>query len=501
MPSDFLTDYRQRFRAFHHHRQQADYLFFSGQKETREVSFFAAEFSDLFLLSALASLRQELADLPSYRETERAALQLLLAQASHEHLTRRVQAITDEIHAYEARATIRWEGEPLSFPASAAQLRTEPSATKRHDLAARRAEVVKGAQDLRAERLEKLHAAAQEFGHETYVAMYQAWRGIAYETLATQLQAFLAQTESPYVAALSPLLVREAHVTRDEATRADLGYFLRLARFDAWFPAWQLKHVARETFSGLGIFTYKQDNLVMDDEPRPRKDARTFHFPIQVPDEIKVVFTPGAGARNYASFLHELGHAQHFAWTSRQLYPEFQLAGDGAVRDGFALLFAGLLADERWLRDLLSVAESQEFRHLLAVQKLLRIRRHAAKLRYEVELHAGQLVSAAGARYSELLSDAVRVAYDETEHLRDLEDGLATADSLRAHAFEAQLREQLKTKFGSRWWTSRKAGDYLIDLWNTGGRYSAEELARLIDLGALSFDWLAEDCLRNLAAS
>jgi hypothetical protein len=496
MPSTFLTEHRQRFSEFQTHLHHDQYLFFSGQKAQLETHHLTAEYSDLFSLATRTELQQELDT--ATRDIDRAAIQWLLANASHARLTSSVRALTDEIAAYEARATIVWEGDTISFPFAATILRDEPNPTRRHDLAARRAEVIKGCQDLRAERMETLHATAQALGAENYLTLYRQQRGVDYETLAAQLQSFLTQTESAYVAALSSALRREANVTLDEATSADLPYFQRLARFDCFFPAWQLKHAYRETFSGLGIFTYQQANIVIDDQPRPRKTTKSFHFPIRVPDEIKVLVTMQDGAHNYASFLHESGHAQQFAWTSRQLYPEFQFTGDGAVREAFALLFAGLLHDERWLSEMLSYSESYEFRHLLAVQKLLWLRRFAAKLHYEIELHAGQLTSTAGARYVELLTDAVRVRSDETEHLRDVEDGLVVADFLRAAAFEAQLREQLKTKFGSRWWSSRKAGDYLIDLWNTGGRYQAEEMAKMIDLGALLFDWLATECLETL---
>jgi hypothetical protein len=33
----------------------------------------------------------------------------------------------------------------------------------------------------------------------------------------------------------------------------------------------------------------------------------------------------------------------------------------------------------------------------------------------------------------------------------------------------------------------------LIDLWNTGRRYSLERLATMIGLGELSFDWLSAE--------
>jgi hypothetical protein len=496
MPSTFLTEHRQRFSDFQTHLNHEQYLFFSGQKTRLEANALTAEYSDLFSLATRTELQQELD--AARRDTDRAAIQLLLTNASQAYLKSSVRVLTNEIADYEARATIVWEGETITFADASSRLRTESNPVRRHDLAARRAEIIKGSQDLRAERLQTLHDAARRLGAENYLALYRQQRGIEYEMLATQLPPFLVQTESLYAAGLAAALLREANVTLAEATHADLPHFRSLARFDKFFPAWQLKHAYRETFSGLGILTYQQSNLVIDDEPRPRKTTKSFHFPVRVPDEIKVLVAAQDGARRYEAWLHECGRAQQFAWTSRQLYPEFQYSGDGAVREVFGLLFAGLLQDERWLGEMLSYYESHEFRHLLAVQKLLLLRCNAARLQYEIELHAGHLAGKAGTRYAELLTDAVRVDYDETEHLRAVADGMIVADYLRAAAFEAQLREQLKTKFGSRWWTSRKAGDYLIDLWNTGGRYPAEEMAKLIDLGALSFDWLAEESLMNL---
>jgi hypothetical protein len=73
----------------------------------------------------------------------------------------------------------------------------------------------------------------------------------------------------------------------------------------------------------------------------------------------------------------------------------------------------------------------------------------------------------------------------------------ASAHSLRARAFESQLREHLKTKFGLRWWASRKVGETLIDLWNTGQRHSVEELASMIGFGAMDFEWLTAELLEG----
>jgi hypothetical protein len=164
----------------------------------------------------------------------------------------------------------------------------------------------------------------------------------------------------------------------------------------------------------------------------------------------------------------------------------------------WAHLLQQLLQDGYWLTEMLGFSDNWEFRRALAVFKLLTLRRHAAKAIYETELHAGKLAANAGARYAELLSDAVRVRYDEAGHLREASDDLRSASLLRAWALEAQLREHLKTRFGLRWWAERKAGEMIIDLWNTGRRYSAEELAALIGLGELDFDWLAAELLQRV---
>ncbi|HZS10370.1 MAG TPA: hypothetical protein VFD58_36410 [Blastocatellia bacterium] len=492
-----LTEYRQRFTRFQTELRREEYLFRSGQKDHPETAHIYSDESDLFSRSSIGELEQALADVSEYRETERDAIRRLIAFAIEGGLAARVRELSAEVADYEARATIKVEAHTISFQAASAAIASEPDRQRRHELEARCDEVIKGSQDLRAERLERLHEAAQGAGGTpgsgNYLTLYRELRGVDYETVAARATGFLSETESRYVTAFAPLLVRDARVSIDEATRADIEYFGRLARFDEHFPPWRWREVYEETFRGLGIRTWQQSNIQLDDRPSPRKRPRPFCSPIQIPDEIKLVINPGGGPFHYQGFLHEAGRAQHFAWTSPNLYPEFRYSGDAAVTETYAALFQYLLLDEKWLAQMPGFHESAEFRQTLAVHKLMRARCHAAMIKYEVELHAGKLKGVAGQRYAELLSDAARVKYDEAGHLRDAGDDFHSAECLRALAFEAQLREYLKSKYGSRWWTSRKAGEMLIDLWNIGLRYPAERLAAMIGLGELSFDWLAAE--------
>ncbi len=488
-----LSEYHQRFGDFHTELHREDYLYHSGHKRNRETSHIRGEYSDLFRPAAIGDLRAKLEETSEQRETERTSIRRLIAFASEGALLARAQEISDEIENYESNARIDWEGRKVAFRESAALLANELEAVRRRDLFARRADVIKAAQDLRAEQLGKLREGARELGFENRLAMRRELRGLDCGKLAERARQILSKTESGYVNALSRLLPRETGVSFDDATQADLGFLQKFKRFDHFFPRESMLGVYRELFAALGFNSEKQTNLTIDSAPRPDKQPQAFCSPIRVPDEIRLVINLTGGQANYREFLRETGHAQHYAWTSRNIYPEFRIGGDRAVIVAWGMLFENLTLDERWLMTTFGFAENREFRRALAVFRLMALRRAAAMLDYEVEFHSGALTSGAGARYSELMTDAARVRFDETDHFRSLDDAFYSADFLRASAFEAQMREYLKTQFGQRWWASRKAGEMLIDLWNTGQRYTVEELAAMIGLGELDFDWLANE--------
>ena len=493
-----LSEYRQRFGDFHTELHREDYLFRSGHKQGREIARIRSEYSDLFKPSSVAELRAKLEDTSQHRETERTSVKRLIAFAVEGFLLARAQEVSHEIEDYEANALIDWQGQKVPFRASASTGAGVSDFAHRRDLFARRAGVIEATQDLRAERLEKLRDGARELGYENRLAMLRELRGLDYEGLAERARGVLSKTESGYVNALAGLLRRETGVSVDDATQADLGFLQKFARFDHFFPRERMLGVYRELFAALGFNSQKQSNLAIDSEPRPGKQLQAFCSPIRVPDEIKLSINLTGGQANYREFLREAGRSQLYAWTSRNLYPEFRFGGDRAVVEAWGLLFENLIADERWLMTTFGFVENTEFRRALAVFRLMSLRQRAALLGYEVEFHSGRLSGGTGALYAELMTDAARVRFDGTERLRSLDAAFYSADFLRASAFESQMREYLKTHFGLRWWASRKAGETLIDLWNTGQQYTLEELASMIGLGPLDFDWLASELLESL---
>lgn len=491
-----LSEYRERFGSYHSEMNREDFLYRSGRKEKCETALIRSEYSDLFTISAVRELKESLKDLADYRETERAGIKRLIAFAIGGHVAALVREVSVEIAAVESAARIDWDGQKIGLQQAAEALANEGEQVRRRDLAARRDDLIKSTQDLRVERFGLMHAEARRLDYQSYALMLAELRGIAYQSLAEAARVVLVKSESSYASALADLLARRLQISIDDAVAGDLYYLQRFTEFDRNFPRERLLESYRELCSSFGFRSEKQNNVEIVSAMSPVSES--FCAPLAIPEEIKLVTSLSAGQYRFRDFFRRAGESQGYAWTSSQLHPEFRYPADRAVKASWGLLFSHLMLDSAWLQETFGFSENRSFRHVLAVLRLMAIRSAAARLEYELEYHSGKLPGNAGVRYAESLTEAVRVGFNETGHLHDLSDDFHPADYLRASALESQLREHLKSKFGLRWWRARKAGEMLIDLWNTGERYTAEELASMIGLGRLDFDWLAAELLGQL---
>ena len=89
------------------------------------------------------------------------------------------------------------------------------------------------------------------------------------------------------------------------------------------------------------------------------------------------------------------------------------------------------------------------------------VRRYAAKLLYELEFFVADDVTTMRSRYVDTLADALKIEPSETDYLADIDGGFYVTEYLRSWAFEAQLRDFLREKFGNEWFARRDAGGLL----------------------------------------
>lgn len=491
-----LDDYRRDFEEFHTSNAREHYLFHSGQKNCLEIAPIYERYAHLFDIDSIGSLKAD--GLSAGRDTETVSINRLLAFAVEQFLESSVKELTEHISQFEATATVEFRGRDMTFQDSAVAIINEPDRESRKAIYAKRLALIEQSNDLRAQRIAKLHETACSLGYSSYGELFEQLRHLDFKKIAGPCEALLSQTESSYTARLDEALRRDLGLSIDAGERPDAMYLLHLTNFDDRFPSQQMLRVYSETMSGLGISVQSQRNIVIDSEVRPRKNPRAFCMPITIPDDVRLVIRPVGGQSDYQSLLHESGHAQHFAWASAQLPPEFKYTGDYALTETYAFLFNHLVSDRNWLRDFLGLADSTEFVRSVILARLVTVRRYVAKFCYERGLHYAGDLNGQAEQYAELQTNSTGFKTSAAEFLFDLDDSFYSASYLRAWAFEVLLREYMKTRFGSRWWTSSAAGIFLKEIWETGDRYTADEMAAQIGIGTIDFEPLADEFNRAL---
>lgn len=503
-----INQYRTEFAAYSSALEGAHYQYRAGLEAELHVEPIYERYGDLFTREAIDSLRDAERSAPEYLETERAGLHALWGAGCIGFLDAQAKELTDEGALCESSARVKWDGESLPAHSVSKYLANEPKPARRRELYARWLDVVSACDDLRAARFESFHRSATALGFGSYRALFTEIVGTDYEQLALHADAFLERTETVYHSELARAASRDLpDVPRDDLQHADYFFFQRSPGLDQSFPAQDLMPTYAETMRDLGIIVGRQKNIHIDDEARPLKHPRAACFRLSPPDDVRLLVAPIGGAYDYMTLFHEAGHAQHFGWTSRELmerHPEFIYSPDYATTETYAFLLNHLFHDATWLtehRPNLGIEQARGIVRDLTLLTMHTIRRFCAKLRYDIVLHDSSQIRSEqmAATYAALQTEATGFTRSTALYLSDVDDGFYAAAYLRAWMFEAALREYLRTRYGRRWWASRKAGDELIDLWNTSSRYSVEELARLLGLGELSFDLLAETCLAAMS--
>ncbi len=458
----------------------------AGLKETFDLSAIYARHEHLFTADRVHELL-------AARDTKPGRY---LAQfAAFQYLERSVCALTDEITTAETQSTVAWEGEPISYRRGLALVPVEPDPARRRDLV-RRVHAVTGRHNsLRTERLTQLHSQAERLGFASYCDLCDELLGIRLGWLSDQMRRFLSETEAAWCEMLGRYL-DGLGISLDEAHIVDLRHVLTAPQMDRFFPQERLLPVLTHTLNGLGIDLEALANPRVDTEERALKSHRPFCCRIHVPSDVRLVALPRGGRDHYMMLLHEAGHALHGAYTRPDAPFAFRCLGDNTVTEAYAFLLALLVNSPAWLGDVAAISADASYLDFTRFHQLYYLRRVAARLAYERELHAVDRPAIDFAQvYARRLGDALRVEMAPENYLADVDDWLYSACYLRAWMLEVQLRRRLIDEFGERWFASRQAGDFIKELWRLGQEFSAEELAQRLGYPGLQIEPLIADVM------
>ena len=482
------------------------YLAHAGHKPSAELQSIYERYASILDADALAATLEAFRGAAEHSEERRRARLLLEWQA--EAQASRLLAPYDEREiAWESSAMVRLpDGQAVSYQRAAIEIANSTDRAERLALDEARAGLVeRELAPLKRERLqrEKDFMESLELGSD-YIAAFEALSGVDLHGLTGECAAFLRDTQAMWDDVYAEFVRRGLGIEPREATRADALALLRAREFDRFFPAGQMEPSVRRQHREIGIDVEASGRIRLDIGEREGKRARAFCAPVRVPYEVYLVMRPHGGQTDWTTFLHELGHALHFACIRPDLPFEFRWLGDNSITEGYAMLLDHRMQDRGWLERYteLDGRAAAEFLRAAAFEELHFLRRYCAKLLYEVELYGGEHAwDSVPDLYVEALTAGTSFRYRPADAFIDLDPRFYAARYLRAWQLQALIAETLRDRFDEDWWRNPRAGPWIVKaLFSEGQRELAGELAQRVAGRSLSFAPLIRAVERNLGA-
>lgn len=448
------------------------YQNWAGLEEELNISRIFQKYNQLFMPENMAAVKRNRdgSSGDEYRRFNR-----LFGGLVDTYLAQQVSELTDTAATLETKTIVDIDGTAVPYRSTQPMVMNQADRARRSRIYMLAEKAVETFNPVLEERMTRLHEAAKRQGYSDYVDLYSEIKGIDYQKLADELNAYLTSTESLYLERLESAL-KSVGVSLQDADRHDILYLHRGKPFDAYFPKGGAVTTLQRTLNGMDLGLEKHPSIVLDLEERPKKDPRAACFPLDVPKKIILGAMPIGGRYDYETILHEAGHALHAANTPAELPFVFRLSDEKSLTETYSSLFENLTLNQRWLQEVVGIEKTKELLDFAYFSKLYTTRLYTAKLVYEIRLH-GEGISGKGRLYQELHERAVKVHYNPVNYLINVDDGFYCAEYLRSWIAEAQLRKYLVDEFGEGWFANPSSGELLRDLWKEGSRITVEEMA------------------------
>jgi hypothetical protein len=238
------------------------------------------------------------------------------------------------------------------------------------------------------------------------------------------------------------------------------------------------------TLRNLGFEIESIAGIRLDLDDRPQKSPRACVIASDPPNVVHLITRAQGGLHDYQAFLHEAGHALHYAGCDPSLpYTFRKISRDHALTEIYSYIVEAISREPGWHAEHFDLSDEQALENAEATGFLeaLLFRRYAAKLQFELafwERFPEDGGTAAG--YSERLTGATGIRYPAENFLTDMDAGFYSADYLRAWIRSAQLRRHLISELGEDWWRRPETGERLRELFREGTRPTSEEIAARI---------------------
>jgi hypothetical protein len=490
-------EYESRLQQYFFERAEEARAVRVGEKEVSEQAAIVARYRDLFTRPQIEALREAEAA-ASGEDHER--LYRLRKTCEAGVISAEIAEQEDALENAILGSQVTFHGEDMPLRAAQARLAILDSYADREKLGElERAASAAFNPDRRAllEAREQLEADVS--GEPDPVARNEEEKAISLRELEGVLVAASDVTTDAFARLRNTWFEKLLGPERDEQpSNAHVHYLRRLSPLESTYTKDAAVDICLATTLALGFDMTAIPNIHLDLEDRPQKNPRACVIPSNPPEVVHLITRAQGGLSDYQAFMHEAGHALHYAGVDPRLPYTFRsISRDHALTEIYSYIFEAVTREPAWhaLHFGLSDAQAEENAQATLFLEALLYRRYTAKLRYELGFWSAFAEERGRSErdYSEALTTATGIRYDPRNYLADMDSGFYSADYLRAWIRSAQLRIFLLREVGDDWWRSEATGEILRDLFLEGTRPTSEEVAGRLGFDPLDTGPLVED--------
>ncbi|MDQ3866401.1 MAG: hypothetical protein M3304_06185 [Actinomycetota bacterium] len=480
--------FEEQLRQYLHESSEEARAVRVGEKEVSEHAAIVARYADLFTRDQHETLRE--AEHESAGD-ERERLVRLRDACAGGIVSVELAEAYDELQNAILAARVEFRGESLPLRAAQAKVAVLPDYGEREELGRLGADASALFNDRRLElmrREEELDADLT--GESDPVRRSEERKQIDLRELARALADAASRQEESFAALGARWLHRILGEEReDEPSSYHVAYVRRMSQLEDVYAKERAVAVCLETLARLGFDLAAEERIRLDLDDRPQKNPRACVIASDPPAVVHLITRAQGGLHDYQAFLHEAGHALHYAGCDPSLpYAFRRLSRDHALTEIYSFLVESVTREPGWHASYFGVDDekAEELAEATRFLEMLLFRRYVAKLDYELDLWADfERARDYAPVYADRLRAATGFRYRPDGYLADLDDGFYSADYLRAWVRTAQLRAHLRSEVGADWWERPETGDFLRELFREGTRPTSEAIAARIGYAPL----------------
>jgi hypothetical protein len=482
------TEFQSRLERYLFERSEEWRAVRVGEKEVSEQAEIVRRFADLFSREQMDALQEAEA---SAAGDDRELLYRLRKTCESGLISSQLAEREDELENRLLAERVTFHGEEMPLRNAQAKLAVLASYADREELGQIQAEASAKFNDDRLDLLRATEELAAEYsGIADAIERNEEEKDISLRDLSRALKAASDDSTQSYGALRDRWFTKLLGEEREDVPSSyHTAYMRRLSPLESTYTKERATEICLQTLLELGFDLTGQPNIKLDLDDRPQKSPRACVIASDPPKIVHLITRAQGGLHDYQAFLHEAGHALHYAGCDPQLpYVFRRISRDHALTEIYSYIVEAITREPEWHEQYfgLSPEQAQENAEATTFLEALLYRRYEAKLRFELDFWSRFNADGGDADvYERFLTEATGIRYKKDNYISDMDAGFYSADYLRAWIRSAQLRNHLVSEVGGDWWRNPKTGVLLTALFREGTKPTSEEIAARLGFDAL----------------